>query len=106
MQVENKTGCNGTRVQWQPINTGNCVVEYTIEFRKTNKIVGTEKNIRGNSYCTRDHNNATSVIMWATYEGRQGLISDEKHLTLTPDPTNPTAIITSAASTQKGKIFS
>ena len=106
-RVDSKPGCNGTRrVQWQPIDTGNCLVEYTMEFRKSSEIVGTVENIRGPSYCTRDHDNATSVIIWATYEGRQGIKSDAKPLTLTQESTTPTGTTVSATSTQEGKNLS
>ena len=49
-----KISCNDTRrVQWQPINTSSCSVEYTTEFRNcVNDINGTVKNINNNFHCT------------------------------------------------------
>ena len=44
----------------------------------------------GNFYCTNDYDNATMIIMWATYEGRQGIKSGEKFLTAPPEPTTTT----------------
>ena len=99
---DEQIGCNDTRrVQWQQIDTGGCTVNYTIEFRnKTNDIIGTVEKITGNFYCTSDFDNATMVIMWATYEGRQGIESDGKNLTATPEPSTTT---TTASTTTKQK---
>ena len=96
-QVDDQPNCNGTRrVQWQPINTGNCSVEYTIEFRNNiNGTIGTEESITGNFYCTSKYDNATSVIMWATYEGTQGFKSDPRLLTAAPVPPTTTTTRTS-----------
>ena len=76
-------------------------MEYTIDFRNsTNDTIDIETNISGRSYCTSDYDNATSVIIWATYEGTQGSKSEAKFLT-TPEPSTPTTT-TSPTKTQKG----
>ena len=100
---DDKVGCNETRrVQWHEINTGNCSVQYTIEFRNTTDgITGTENNISGNFYCTNQYDSATSVIMFATYnDGTRGNRSEVKFLTATPEPSTTT--VTSPTTKQKG----
>ena len=91
---DEQVGCNGTRrVKWQPIKTGSCSVEYTIDFRNSaNDSIDTVENITGNSYCSSKYNNATSVIMWATYKGTSGIKSEAKLFTTTPGPTATTRI--------------
>ena len=94
-QNDEQVRCNGTRhVQWQPINTGSCSVEYTIEFRNSKIItIGVVESITGNFYCTSDYDNAILVIVWATYESKQGLKSEPALLT-TRRTTNTTTTIT------------
>lgn len=63
------------RVQWQHLDTGNCAVEYNIEFKNTRgTIVGTVTGIRNNVsfYCTDDYINSFSVTMWAVLKGIKG----------------------------------
>lgn len=101
---DGQVGCNGTRrVEWQPIKTGSCPVEYNIQFRKDEDIIlGKIENTLGTFYCTSDYNNATSVVVWATYEVRQGNASEETLFTPTPKPVTHTPTTTSADSTEKG----
>ena len=63
------------RVQWQHLDTGNCVVEYNIEFiNNCGTILGTVTGINNNVsfYCTDDYANSSSVIMWAVQNGVKG----------------------------------
>ena len=63
------------RVQWQHLDTGNCVVEYNIEFiDNCGTILGTVMGIGNNIsfYCTDDYANSSSVIMWAVQNGVKG----------------------------------
>ena len=104
-QNDEQVECNGTRrVQWQPVNTGSCSVEYAIEFRKiTNNIIGVVENITGSFYCTSDNDNAISVIVWATYESKQGVQSKPAFLaaTLATTTTITTTITTPPIITNK-----
>ena len=101
---DGQDGCNGTRrVEWQPLKTGSCPVEYTIQFRKAEDIILDKMgNISGTFYCTSDYNNATSVVVWSTYQRRQGNASEETLFTPTAKPITHTSPTTSAGSTGKG----
>ena len=104
-QNDEQVGCNSTRrVQWQPVNTGSCSVEYAIEFRNiTNNIIGVVESITDSFYCTRDNDNAISVIVWATYESKQGVKSENAFLNATPATTTTitTTITTAPITTNK-----
>ena len=72
-----KAGCT-RRVQWQPLDTGKCPVEYNIQFRnRYDKILGNVTNIRNNVnfYCTDDYANSYSVTMCATFKSIKGIES-------------------------------
>ena len=57
-------------------------------------------------HCTSDYNSATSVVVWATYRGRKGNVSEETFFTPTLKPTTHTSTARSAGSTEKGiKLF-
>ena len=63
--LSEKVGCT-LRVQWQPLDTGNCPVEYTIQFRnRYGTILGNATNIRNNVnfYCTDNYASFYSVTM-------------------------------------------
>ena len=75
-------------------------MEYTIEFRNNNDVLGNVSGIVGHVYCTSDYINATSVIIWVTYEGILGYKSNEIALTTTSKPISPTP--TSTTGKQKG----
>lgn len=79
--LSEKVGCS-LRVQWQPLDTGNCPVEYTIQFRnRYGTILGNATNIRSNIsfYCTDNYASIYSVTMWATHKGVKGTKS---HITI------------------------
>ena len=105
LQNDNRERCNDTRrVQWHPLDTGNCLVEYTVEFRNnTNNTIGIVENITKTSYCTSDYNNAKSVVVWATYKGMRGINSSVQFLTATPKSTTPSS--TSGTATEEGIKF-
>lgn len=72
--LSEKVGCT-RRVQWEPVDTGNCPVEYTIQFRnRYGTILGNATNIRNNVnfYCTDNYASSYSVTMWATHKGVKG----------------------------------
>ena len=72
--LSERAGCT-RRVQWQPLDTGNCPVEYNIQFmNRYGTILGNATNIRNNVsfYCTDDYANSYSVTMWATHKGIKG----------------------------------
>ena len=72
--LSEKFGCT-RRVQWEPLDTGNCLVEYTIQFRnRYGTILGNATNIRNNVnfYCTDNYASSYSVTMWATHKGVKG----------------------------------
>ena len=103
-----RKGCDDTRrVQWQPVDTGTCLVEYTVEFsnNRNNTIVIVE-NITDTFYCTSDYDNAKSVVVWATYKGIRGTNSNVTFLTATPKPTTPPSATTSGTTMKEGiKLF-
>ena len=73
----NKAGCTRC-VQWQPLDTVKCPVEYNIQFRnRYGKILGNVTNVRNNVkfYCTDDYVNSFSVTMWATFKSIKGIKS-------------------------------
>ena len=79
--LSEKVGCT-LRVQWQPLDIGNCPVEYTIQFRnRYGTILGNATNIRNNInfYCTDNYASIYSVTMWATHKGVKGTKS---HITI------------------------
>ena len=72
--LSEKVGCT-RRVQWEPLDTGNCLVEYTIQFRnRYGTILGNATNIRNNVnfYCTDNYASSYSVTVWATHKGVKG----------------------------------
>lgn len=72
-----KAGCTH-RVQWQPLNTGKCPVEYNIQFQgRYGNILGNVTNVKNNVnfYCTDDYANSYSVTIWASYKGVKGIES-------------------------------
>ena len=69
-----KFGCN-RRVQWQPIDTGTCPVNYNIQFRdNSSAIVGSVTGVKNNVniFCTDDYSNSSSLTMWASHNGING----------------------------------
>ena len=72
--LSEKVGCT-RRVQWEPLDTENCLVEYTIQFRnRYGTMLGNATNIRNNVnfYCTDNYASSYSVTMWATHKGVKG----------------------------------
>ena len=68
---------NCTFVQWKPINTGFCPVEYTVQFMNNSDTLGIVPNISHteNQICEKQFLNATSVVVRATYNGTIGVRS-------------------------------
>ena len=82
------------------LDTG-CAVEYNIEFRDDNNVILGNKTSNSTFICDTDYGNATSVIMWATFNGFRGKDSEVKPLETTTTTTT-TATSTIVTSTNKG----
>ena len=61
------------------LDTG-CAVEYNIEFRDDNNVILGTKTSKSTLVCDTDYGNATSVIMWATFNSFRGNNSEVKPL--------------------------
>ena len=70
----NSSECRGRRVQWQVLDTG-CAVEYNIGFRDDSNMILGNKTSNSSFICDTDYGNATSVIMWATFNGFRGNVT-------------------------------
>lgn len=102
-QNDNQDKCNGTRrVQWQEIDTGFCLVKYIIQFIDDSGNRRNVSSITGHFYCTNEYDNATSIILWATFGGRQGAVSQMTFLSTTTKQPSSTST-TTASSTHEGK---
>ena len=82
------------------LDTG-CAVEYNIEFRDDNNVILGIKTSNSTFLCDTDYGNATSVVMWATFNGFRGVKSEVTLKTTTTSTT--TATSTTVTSTSKGK---
>ena len=72
--LSNEVGCP-LRVQWQPVDTGKCPLEYNIQFWNSyGTILGNVTAARNNngSYCTDAYDDSFAVTMFATYKGVKG----------------------------------
>ena len=87
----NTQNCSSRRVQWQPLDTG-CVVEYNIEFLDINGVTLDVETIMDNRtfFCTDRFDNASSVIMWATFKNETGNKSSVVSLQTTTTTTTTT----------------
>ena len=61
------------------LDTG-CAVEYNIEFHDDNNVILGTKSTYSNFVCDIDYGNATSVIMWPTFNSFRGNDSEVKPL--------------------------
>ena len=87
--ITDKVGCR-CRVQWQPLDTGKCLVEYHIQFiNSCGRILGNVSGVRGNKsfYCTDAYADSYSVNMWATHNGDEGTKSQVNLLSTTSKST-------------------
>ena len=88
-------------MQWQPLNT-NCGVEVNIQFlNKKDIILGNKTGIAGNQtyFCTIEYGNASSVIIWATFNNITGDYSLAVPLgTTTTTATSPTSAAVTTSS--------
>ena len=85
----NEVGCC-LRVQWQPVDTGKCPLEYNIQFWNSyGTILGNVTAARNNngSYCTDAYDDSFAVTMFATYKGVKGV---ESRLTILCTPLKST----------------
>ena len=64
------------------LDTG-CAVKYSIEFRDDNNVILGIKTSNSTFICNTDYGNATSVIMWATFNTFRGNDSEVKPLETT-----------------------
>ena len=72
--ISNEVGCH-LRVQWQPVDTGKCPLEYNIQFwNSCGTILGHVVAARNNngSYCTDAYDDSFGVTMFATRKGAKG----------------------------------
>lgn len=103
IQNDNQDKCNGTRrVQWKEINTGNCLVKYTIQFIDDGDNRRNVSSIVGDFYCTNEYDNATTVILWATFRGRQSIKSQMTFLSTTTKQPSSSPSTAAVSSTQQG----
>ena len=61
-------------MKWRPLNT-KCAVEVNIRFLDEKRVIlGNETGITGNRtfFCANEYDNASSVIIWATFNNRSG----------------------------------
>ena len=91
----NTQNCSSRRVQWQPLDTG-CAVEYNIEFLDINNMSLDIETIMGSRtcFCTDRFDNASSVIMWATFRNETGNKSSVVSLQTTTTTTTTTTVTT------------
>lgn len=88
-------------MQWQPLGT-KCAVEVNIQFLNEKRVViGNETGIAGNRtfFCTNEYDNASSVIIWSTFNNRRGdysLAVTLETTTTTTSTSNPTTVTTSS----------
>ena len=64
-------------VEWTPIDIGNCHITYTIQYENQTGIAGVISEIDDSTrtWCTPSYVNATSIKMWAVYNGKIGVKS-------------------------------
>ena len=99
----NTSECSSHRVQWQLLDTG-CAVDYNIEFLDSKNVtLGIETiNDYSSVFCTNDYGYASSVVMWATFNGVKGKSSLVVPLQMTPR-TTATTTLTTVNTASKGK---
>ena len=85
------------------LNTG-CAVEYNIEFRDDKNVILGNKASNRSPVCDTDYGNATSVIMWATFNGFRGSDSEVETLKTTTTTTTA-ATLTTFTFTNRGNIL-
>ena len=101
--ISDTVSCN-RRVQWQRLDTGNCPVEYNIEFiDNCSKILGNITDIGNNVsfYCTDDYIDSFSVTMWAS---RNGVKGNKSHVTVLV--TTPKTVLSNTKGMYTSLIFS
>ena len=81
-------------MKWKPLDTG-CEVEYNIQFLDSKNISLGKVTIMDNidSFCSNNFISASSVIIWATFNGTEGSDSGSTFLkTVTATTTTTTTI--------------
>ena len=70
--MRRNTRCN--LIEWKPINTGNCHVKYTIQYKNQTSVIGIIAGIHDTTHalCSSLYSDATAITMWAVYNGHIG----------------------------------
>lgn len=91
---------NCSKVQWQSVNTGLCPVEYTVQFLNDTHVLGNITDIedKNRSICSKEYFYATSIVIWATYDGTEGSKTKEMVSLTTTTATTTTTASTTAKS--------
>ena len=94
------------RVQWQPANIGLCPVEYTVQFLNNTGLLGNITSIEhaNRSICSNEYFNATSIEIWATYNGNEG-IKTRKMLSLTTTTTTTATATTTITTAEQSTVW-
>lgn len=111
-KVLNLKSCNVNKsctfTQWDKENTGKCVITYHVQFN--NKKDAFNTNNLNYTYChSNEASNASTVTVWASYNGARGENTTVIIATTTPSPTTTqpkviTSKTTSNTKTTKGNV--
>ena len=95
---------NCSEVRWQSVNTGHCPVEYTVQFLNDTHFLGNITGIedKNRSICSKEYFYATSIVIWATYNGTEGN-KTKKMVSLTTTTATPTT--TASATAKSGTVW-
>ena len=95
---------NCTKVHWHTVDTGLCLVEYTVQFLNDTGVLGNITGIEHNnlSICSKEYFNATTIVIWATYNGTEGN-KTRKMVSLTT--TTATTTTTTSTTAEPGTVW-
>nr|ADL39781.1 allorecognition 1 [Hydractinia symbiolongicarpus] len=86
---------------WDKENTGNCVITYHVQFN--NKKDAFDTNNLNYTYChSNEASNASTVTVWASYNGARGENTTVIIATTTPSPTTTQTKVITTSSPDKG----
>ena len=75
------SSCN--TIEWIPhAQIGECTVEYNILYISGSKVIGITTDVKhfDNKICSNDYIDATSIVMWASFKGINGPLSEKSSL--------------------------